>query len=128
MRLSAIGYLRVNAYTSRAQIPLEDVAVTVVDNSGRLLGLRLTDSSGMTTPITLEVPNPANSQSPNTGQPAFASVNLYARAEDYQQILVRGVQVFPDTVTTQNLEMVPLSELPAKWNQAEEFDIPPQNL
>ena len=111
MRLSAIGYLRVNAYTSRAQIPLEDVAVTVVDNNGRLLGLRLTDSSGMTTPITLEVPNPANSQSPNTGLPAYTSVNLYARAEDYQQILVRGIQIFPDTVTTQDLEMVPLHKL-----------------
>ena len=126
--MSAIGYLRVNAYASRAQIPLEDVAVTVVDDNGKLLGLRLTDSNGLTTPITLEVPNLANSQSPDTGLPAFASVNLYARAEDYQQILVRGVQVFPDTVTTQDLEMIPLSELPAKWNQAEEFDIPPQNL
>lgn len=126
--MSAIGYLRANAYTSRAQIPLEDVAVAVVSEDGRLLGLRLTDSSGLTTPITLEVPNLSNSQSPNPGQPAFTTVNLYARAENYQQILVRGVQVFADTVTMQDLAMVPLSELPEKWNQAEEFDIPPQNL
>lgn len=126
--MSAIGYLQVNAYTSRARIPLEDVAVTVVADDGRLLGLRLTDESGMTTPITLEVPDLSNSQTPGTGQPAFASVNLYARAEDYQQILVRGVQVFADTVTMQELAMVPLSELPMQWNKAEEFDTPPQNL
>ena len=126
--MSAIGYLRVNAYTSRAQIPLEDVAVAVVGEDGRLLGLRLTDQNGLTTPITLEVPDLSNSQTPNPGRPAFATVNLYARAEDYQQILVRGIQIFANTVTMQDLAMVPLSELPYKWDQAEEFDIPPQNL
>lgn len=126
--MSAIGYIQVIAYTSRARIPLEDVAVTVVSDDGRLLGLRLTDSSGKTTPISLEVPDRANSQTPGAAQPPFTTVNLYARAEDYEQILVRGVQVFADTLTEQDLAMVPLSELPAKWNQAEIFDTPPQNL
>lgn len=126
--MSAIGYLRVNAYTSRARIPLEDVAVTVVSNDGRLLGLRLTDESGSTTPISLEVPNRSESQAPNSVEIPYTVVNLYARGEDYQQILVRGIQVFADTVTEQDLAMIPLSELPMAWNQAEEFDTPPQNL
>jgi len=126
--LSAIGYLRANAYTSRARIPLEDVAVAVVDNNGRLLGIRVTDSSGQITPIRLEVPNLSNSQTPDTGLPAYTAVNLYARAEGYEQILVRGIQVFADTVTSQDLAMIPLSELPGKFNQAEVFDTTPQNL
>lgn len=126
--MSAIGYLQANAYTSRARIPLENVAVTVVSDDGRLLGLRITDSSGMTSPITLEVPDRVNSQTPDTGRRAFTTVNLYARAEDYEQILVRGVQVFADTVTMQDLAMIPLSEFPTKQNQAEIFDTPPQNL
>lgn len=126
--MSAIGYLRVAAYTSRARIPLEDVAVTVVDNDGRLLGLRLTDSSGQTSPIRLEVPNLSNSQTPDTGLPVFTAVNLYARAEGYEQVLARNIQVFADTVTMQELAMIPLSELPEKYNQAEVFDTPPQNL
>lgn len=126
--MQAIGYLRVNAYTSRARIPLEDVAVTVVSDDGRLLGLRLTDENGRTTPISLEVPGKTESLSPNPGQTPYATVNLYARGEDYRQILVRGIQVFADTVTDQDLAMIPLSELPPAWNQAEEFDTPPQNL
>ncbi len=126
--MSAIGYIRVSAYTSRARLPLEDVAVTVVDNEGRLLGLRLTDSSGMTTPIRLEVPNLSNSQTPDTGLPAFTTVNLYARAEGYEQVLARNIQVFADTVTMQELAMIPLSELPENFHQAEVFDTPPQNL
>ena len=126
--MSAIGYIRVDAYTSRARIPLEDVAVAVVDDTGRLLGLRLTDSSGQTTPIRIEVPDPENSQTPNTGMPAFTPVNLYARAEGYEQVLARGIQVFADTVTTQDLPLIPLSEYPQQFDQAEVFDTPPQNL
>lgn len=125
--MSAIGYIQAVAYTSRARMPLEDVAVSVVGDDGRLLGLRLTDDSGKTTPITLEVPDLANSQTPENG-PAFLTVNLYARAEDYEQILVRNVQVFANTLTTQDLEMIPLSELPEQWNQTEIINTPPQNL
>ena len=125
--MPAIGYIQVRAYTSRAQLPVEDAAVSVVDEGGRLLGLRTTNSSGLTTPIRLEVPDRSMSQSPGSEKP-FVTVNLYARAEDYEQVLVRGVQVFADTVTTQELQFVPLSELPGSWKQVEVFETPPQNL
>ena len=125
--MPAYGYIQAKAYTSRAQIPVEDAAVSVVDDQGRLLGLRTTDSSGLTTPIRMEVPALAQSQSPGDPKP-FATVNLYARAENFEQLLVRGVQVFPDTVTTQQLQFIPLAELPGSWNRLEVFDTPPQNL
>ncbi len=125
--MPAYGYIQAKAYTSRAQLPVEDAAISVVDDQGRLLGLRTTDSSGLTTPIRLEVPDKAQSQSPGNAKP-FATVNLYARGEDYEQVLVRGVQVFPDTVTTQELQFVPLSGLPGSYRQVEVFDTTPQNL
>ena len=125
--MPAFGYIQAKAYTSRAQLPVEDAAISIVDENGRLLGLRTTNSSGMTTPIRLEVPDSAQSQAPGNPKP-FVTVNLYARAEDYEQVLVRGIQVFPDTVTTQSLQFVPLSELPGSRNQVEIFDTPPQNL
>ncbi|MBE6949919.1 MAG: spore cortex-lytic protein [Ruminococcaceae bacterium] len=125
--MPAIGYIQANAYTSRARLPVEDVAVSVVDDQGRLLGLRTTDSSGLTTPIRLEVPDLRESQSPGNGKP-FVTVNLYARAENYEQVLARGIQVFADTTTMQELQLVPLPELPGSWNQVEVFDTPPQNL
>lgn len=125
--MPAFGYIQVKAYTSRAKLPLEDAAVSVVDENGRLLGLRTTNSSGMTTPIRLEVPDLSQSQTPGNGRP-FVTVNIYARAEDYEQVLIRGVQVFANTVTTQEVQFIPLSELPGSWNRVEIFDIPPQNL
>lgn len=125
--MSAVGYIQAKAYASRAKLPLEDVAVSIVDDAGKLLGLRTTNSSGQTTPIRLTVPDRADSQSPGQRKP-FVTVNLYARAEGYEQILIRGIQVFADTVTEQELQMIPLAELPGSWNRVEVYDTPPQNL
>lgn len=125
--MSAVGYIQAIAYATRAKLPLEDVAVSVVDDEGRLLGLRTTDSSGQTTLIRVTVPDRAESQSPGQQKP-FVTVNLYARAESYEQILARGIQVFADTVTLQELQMIPLSELPGSWKQVAVYDTPPQNL
>ena len=79
-------------------------------------------------PIAISVPDLDAGQRPNTGVIPFAVVNLYARIENYEEIDVRNLQIFPDTVTLQNLEMIPLSELPGEWNNAEVFNTPPQNL
>ncbi len=127
--MSATGYIQVRAYTSYAQLPLKDVAVTVTDTSGAAIAMRLTNRSGtLDAPIAIPVPDLAAGLSPNSGIIPFTSVNLYARREDYEEIIVENVQVFPNTVTDQNLAMIPLSELPQYWNQAEIFDTPAQNL
>lgn len=127
--LSAKGYIQVHAYTSYAQIPLKDVAVSVTDASGAAIALRLTNRSGLLdVPIAIEVPDLSSGQSPNTGVIPFATVNLYARLRDYEAIEIENLQIFPDITTLQNLEMIPLSEFPQKWNKLEVFDIPPQNL
>ena len=129
MDLSATGYIQVHAYTSRAQIPLKDTAVTVTDVSGSAISMRLTSRSGLLDePIEITVPDLSASQSPNTGIIPFAVVNLYAKHKDYEEIDIQNLQVFPGVVTTQNLEMIPLSELPGQWNIAEVFPTPPQNL
>ncbi len=91
--------------------------------------MRLTNRSGLLDePIEISVPDLSASQSPNTGIIPFASVDIYARLEDYEEIHVENLQVFAGVVTNQNLEMIPLSELPDKWNQAEIFYTPAQNL
>lgn len=91
--------------------------------------MRLTDRSGsFREPIPIDVPDGSASQSPNTGIIPFAVVNLYARLENYEEIDIRNLQVFANTVTDQNLEMIPLSELPRAWNKSEIFETPAQNL
>lgn len=127
--MPAQGQIQVNAYTSSARIPLKDVAVTVTDASGSALAMRLTNRSGqLDQPITLEVPDKSASLDPNTGVIPFTTVNLYARSEDFEEIFIRNLQVFADTVTAQDLEFIPLSEFPESWNKSESFLTPPQNL
>ena len=74
------------------------------------------------------MPDISAGQSPNTGVIPFSAINLYAKIDDYEEIDIKNLQVFPDTITTQNLEMIPLSELPNDWIKSETFDTPPQNL
>ena len=91
--------------------------------------MRLTNRSGqLDQPVEISVPDTSASQSPNTGIIPFSVVDLYARLKDFEEIHIERLQVFPNTVTNQNLEMIPLSEFPDKWNQAEIFYTPAQNL
>ena len=126
--MPATGYIQVHAYSSYAQLPLENVAVSVTATDGTAIALRLTDRSGQITPIAIPVPDLQESQSPEPGEKPFTSVNLYAHLKGYEMIEAENLQVFADTTTLQNFEMIPLSELPQNWSQNVIFNTPPQNL
>ncbi len=126
--MSATGYIQVHAYTSYAQLPLEDVAVAVTATDGTAIAMRLTDRSGQITPIEVPVPDKSESLAPDPGEKPFTNVNIYARLKGYEQVEMEDVQVFAGVVTTQDLELIPLSELPGKWDQTAVFLTPPQNL
>lgn len=126
--LPATGYITVRAFASDAQMPLKDVAVAITDPEGNAIALRLTDRSGTIAPIPISVPDLSASQQPDTGIIPFSTVNIYARSRNYEQIEAENVQVFADTVTTQDLMLIPLSELPESWTKTEIFQTPPQNL
>ncbi len=126
--MPATGYIQIHAYESYAQIPLKDVAISVVTGDGTVLAMRLTDRSGRIAPIALPVPDRSASLSPDPGEVPFTAVDIHARLQGYEQIQLTGVQIFADTVTVQNLEMIPLSELPSQFDRGEKFPIPPQNL
>lgn len=127
--MSAIGYVNVHAYESNAQIPLRDVAIAITDNTGDAIALRLTNRNGMLdNAIQIQVPDLSESQTPNSTEQPFATVNIYARIQNYEQIEVQNVQVFANTVTEQELEMIPLSEYPENQSLLEIFNIPSQNL
>ena len=118
-----------HAYTSNARIPLESAAITVTNPDGSAIAMRLTNRSGtLNSPIEITVPDRSASQSPNPGVIPFQNVNLYARLENFETIEIENLQVFPGTLTVQDLAMIPLSELPDSWNKTEIFNTPPQNL
>lgn len=126
--MPATGYIQVRAYTSTAQFPLKDVAITVTSSDGTAIAMRLTDRSGLISPIEIPVPDRSESLTPDPPERPFTIVNLYAHLQGFEAIEAENLQVFADTTTLQNLEMIPLSELPAQWDQMVVYDTPPQNL
>lgn len=127
--MPSTGYIQVHAYTSNARIPLPGVAVTITGTDGSAIAMRLTNRSGtLDSPIAITVPDRSASQTPNTGIIPYTDVNLYARFENFETIEIENLQVFADTLTVQNLAMIPLSELPDSFNRTEIFNTPPQNL
>ena len=126
--MPSIGYIQVRAYTSYARLPLKDVAVTVTSPDGTAIAMRLTDRSGRILPIEVPVPDQNESQQPEPGEKPFTNVNLYARLAGFEQVDAEDLQVFADTITVQELEMIPLSELPNQFNQSVQYSTPPQNL
>lgn len=127
--MNATGYIQVHAFTGDAQIPLKDTSIIITDSSGSAIAMRLTNQSGiLDSPIEISVPDLSAGQSPNTGIIPFSVVNLYAKQKNYEQIEIENLQIFPDTVTNQDLKMIPLAELPDHWDKTEIFNTPAQNL
>ena len=126
--MSATGYIRASAYESDARLPLKDVAITVTSPDGTAIAMGLTDRNGRFSAVQIPVPDLADSQSPDPPEQPYALVNLYAHLRGYEQVEAENLQIFAGTVTNQDLMMIPLSELPNRWDQTVVFDTPPQNL
>ena len=122
------GYIEVFSYTSAAQIPLEDVAVTITDSDGTAVAMRLTNRNGFTPRIEVAVPDLSAGETPDTGVIPYTAVNVYARREGYEQVESKNIQLFPGIVTRLNLKMIPLSELPSSWDKTVVYQTPSQNL
>ena len=126
--MAATGYIRMHAYTSFARLPLKDVAVMVTATDGTAIATRLTDRSGLTDPIEIPAPDTSAGTSPDSGTVPYTAVNVYARLEGFEQVQNENVQIFPNVVTVQDIEMGPYSELPESWSKIQVFLTPTQNL
>ena len=124
------GTIITQVYTSRAQLPVENATVTILksgENEKEVLAHRVTDKSGKTSPVTFDTPALSLSQTPGNGIP-FSIVDLKITHPEFYGVLVREVQVFPDTETIQNVELIPIEETNSRFDVTETVNITPQNL
>lgn len=126
-----IGYIRVQAVTSRADVPIRNATVTITgtDASGArtLLSLQRTDASGFTKTVSVPTPDLSNSLSPDQAQ-GWTNVTVTVTHPGFEGIIVDRVQIFPGITTIQKMNLVPLSQLPGDYGSTERFDVPPQGL
>lgn len=126
----ATGYIVVNVYTSRAQLPLRNAQVSVTDGneeSPKLLGFRLTGDTGKTDQIEIETPDLDLSLSPSKDT-AFAVCNVKISHPSYYTLNISDVQVFANTQTLQNVELIPLTENSKPQDRTINRTTPSQNL
>lgn len=126
--MPTIGYLQARAYTSNAQLPLRDVAIVVTSKDGTAIAMRVTDRSGLIAPIEIPVPNRSESQEPGAEQKPYALVNLTAYRDGFGPFESKDIQIFAQTITFQDLKMIPLSQLPLGQEDSMDVVTPPQNL
>ncbi len=128
--MASIGYFTARVYTSSAQLPIRDatVALTQATSSGtRQIATRLTDESGRIPPIPIAAPERSESQQPGTTSP-YTDLSVTVEYPGYERVLIEGLQIFSDTVTEQDVELLPLEELPQVYNMTELIEIPSQEL
>lgn len=130
-RLSAQGLIQVHVYTSRANTPLPDVSVSISqkypDGQKNLISMQTTDTSGNTKPVLITTPNLSDSQTPGNGTP-FAVVDIAVDLPLFERVVIDDVQVFPNTLSIQDIQLQPRDALPSTWGDSLKFQVPPQNL
>ncbi|WP_209343555.1 spore cortex-lytic protein [Flavonifractor sp. AGMB03687] len=129
--MAATGTILTRVFTSQAQIPVAGATVAFTQRSteGRhaLLALRVTDANGRTQPVRVGTPDPSASESPGTITP-FAVCDIWVESPGYELLVVENVQIFPNTETLQELELIPLPEQSATLLPENPVNVPPQNL
>lgn len=109
------GTVKAVVYISQMTIPIEGASVYIyrdTDGKSELISLRKTNQNGETGLVEITTPDKAESLSPlpDGSDNPFASVNIFVEAEGYRSVLIHSAQVFPENLTVQNVEMVPLAE------------------
>ena len=125
--MPSTGYIRVQAVTSRVEIPIRGAQVTITGPDRVLLSAQRTDQSGFTRTVSVPTPALQNSLSPDQLQ-GWTEVTVSVTHPGFEGIIVSGVQIFPGVTTIQKMRLIPLSEMPGAFDETERFDVPPQGL
>ena len=125
------GFLNVRTYTSDAIIPVENTIV-LISTRNASSGLQLaavadTNDSGLTETFAFTTPDLDESLSPNGAVP-FLNLHIEAEHPGFGRIQINDVQIFPNTVSTQEIMLRPLSDDPRHREEQKIFNITPQNL
>lgn len=125
------GTLLTQAFTGRAEIPVEGATVSVLKKtpSGKfkLLAVRVTDDSGHITSIPIPTPLPEKSRTPGQDTP-FSVCDLWVEHPDYQTMVVENIQLFPGIESRQPLPLLPLSETKSNYLKVNRVDVTAQPL
>ena len=104
------GYLRVQLFQGSSARPIDNAKIIVTptgETATRQTEIDLvTDSSGVSQIIPIDAPPFENSQNP-TGQIPYSFVDLRLEARGFNTALIKGAQIYPNTVALQEFNLRP---------------------
>jgi peptidoglycan hydrolase-like protein with peptidoglycan-binding domain len=125
------GFIKVELFTAREVVPISGGNIFILKSTsvdfdkGQILS---TDSSGITRLLEIDTPDVELSQSKDSKGIPYTVYDLYARAPGYKDAVVEGVQIFPNQLSIQQIEMVPTARKREFLEELEYNYIPPHQL
>ena len=128
--MASSGTIIVNAYTSNARIPVEGATVLFRQQFApySLLGLRVTDFSGKTEPLSIATVDSSLSQTPGPSQNPWTGIIVQVEHPEFERVILDGVQIFPGIITTQDVALIPMQALDPNIDQQQELNFTPQPI
>ena len=98
-----MGKLRVRVNSMVGDIPIANARVKIFnpDEPENVIEELVTDEDGLAEPVSLETPPLEYSLTPGANQP-YATYSLDVTAPDYDQQIITGAQILPDTAANTN--------------------------
>lgn len=125
------GFIKVHLFTAKGVIPISGANIFIIESTevefegGKIL---TTDQCGVSKVITVNTPDKIVSENSSSKELPYSSYDIYIRAKGYKDAAVEGVQVFPDMVSIQAIEMIPTKKERVFMEEAEYTYIPPHQL
>ncbi|MCD8323558.1 MAG: peptidoglycan-binding protein, partial [Clostridiales bacterium] len=121
---SARGTLRIDVTSTIAIQPIEGAVIRVYNGTALVEELRA-DSSGQSETLTLAAPPPEYSMEPGQPQP-YAAYTVRVEAEGYRPVEIEDVEVLPDELAIQPVQMQPLETSDGEGEEV--IVVPPNTL
>lgn len=122
------GYIKVKVMTGNGAYPVENATVAIKKSGDeKSFKVLVSDSDGDTEKVAVIAPREILSEQP-FGERPYNTFDIYVSKDRYYTNVYKGVQVFADTVSLQNVYMLPLPEEGGIANEERVFVITPHNL
>lgn len=112
MDYNSYGTLNVRTSIASGALPVPKTVIRIfgVDEGNRFVEYSvLTDVDGSTQRITLPAPEKIYSTAPFSPEVPYALYDIEASADGYYTKRIKNVAIFPDTNTSQIINMIPIS-------------------
>lgn len=125
--VQSLGQLTCNVVTERGYSPISGARISIARSGaeGTPIEVIETDISGQTPSVDLPTPPLDYSLEPNSPQP-YSDYTLTCEAEGYEDLIIEGAQILPNTTAIQDAPMLPF--LGVAPQQEKIILIPPHTL